>query len=111
MKAIKNYCILILFGIIVFSCSEEEMPREVTTYDIMLKETSFGKVLVDKDGMTLYFFANDVNGPSTCTGGCIASWPIFSQINPTMDPSLDAKKFGSIIRDDGTTQVTYNGWP
>ncbi len=111
MKPIKNLCLLFLIGMVGLSCSEEEKPSALPTYDIMLNETSLGTVLTNQAGMTLYFFANDVNGPSTCTGSCLNNWQVFSETNPTMDPGLDITKFGNMIRDDGATQVTYHGWP
>lgn len=42
---------------------------------VAVRSTSLGNVLVDAQGRTLYGFTNDVNGTSTCTGGCATIWP------------------------------------
>ena len=75
-----------------------------------------GTVLVDgDDGMTVYIFTKDVkdSGKSNCTTGCIDTWPALTVpagATPTGGASLTGK-LGTITRDDGTLQVTYNGLP
>jgi predicted lipoprotein with Yx(FWY)xxD motif len=75
-----------------------------------------GTVLVDgKNGMTVYSFTKDVkdSGKSNCTGGCIDTWPALTVpagATPSGGASLTGK-LGTITRDDGTLQVTYNGLP
>ena len=39
-------------------------------------DTEYGDVLVDAKGMTLYVFAADSPGKSTCTGSCLQYWPV-----------------------------------
>jgi predicted lipoprotein with Yx(FWY)xxD motif len=76
-------------------------------------EGDVGTVLVGPKGMTLYHFTNDAPGVSNCSGQCLANWP------PLLVDSADAVvsgenllgELGTITRDDGTIQVTYNGWP
>ncbi|PKK37010.1 hypothetical protein BWI96_09020 [Siphonobacter sp. SORGH_AS_0500] len=87
--------------------SSEETPR----MDVSIQQTSLGDVLVDKQGKTLYLFAKDVAGPSTCTGGCLTAWPAFYQENPTLGNGLAAADFATITRSDGAKQTTYKGWP
>jgi predicted lipoprotein with Yx(FWY)xxD motif len=75
-----------------------------------------GTVLVDgKSGLTVYTFTKDVkdSGKSNCTTGCIDTWPALTVpagATPTGGASLTGK-LGTITRDDGTLQVTYNGMP
>ena len=75
-----------------------------------------GTVLVDgKNGMTVYIFTKDVkdSGKSNCTSGCIDTWPALTVpagATPSGGASLTGK-LGTITRDDGTLQVTYNGLP
>jgi predicted lipoprotein with Yx(FWY)xxD motif len=73
-----------------------------------------GQILVDSKGRTLYYFlADQQNGPSTCSGACAAAWPPFTVDGgkPTAGPGATASMLGTTKRDDGTTEVTYNGWP
>jgi predicted lipoprotein with Yx(FWY)xxD motif len=75
---------------------------------------TFGSALVDGQGMSLYVFMNDSqnSGSSACTADCAAVWPpLLSQGAPVAGAGLDATLLGTITRDDGTMQVTYNGWP
>jgi predicted lipoprotein with Yx(FWY)xxD motif len=75
-----------------------------------------GTVLVDgDDGMTVYMFTKDVkdSGKSACSGDCLATWPaltVAAGATPTGGTGVTGK-LGTITRDDGTLQVTYNGLP
>ncbi len=84
----------------------------------------FGDYLVDAKGMTLYAFAKDTpnSGTTNCTSSqCMALWiPFLTNGTPTIGPNntaanggtgLQASLLGTISRSDGSTQVTYNGWP
>lgn len=76
--------------------------------------TDFGPILVDGEGMSLYLFTNDTqdSGTSTCTGECLAAWPaLTAEADPVAGEGVDDTLLGTITRDDGSTQVTYNGWP
>lgn len=71
-----------------------------------------GKVLVDSNGMTLYYFQKDQNGESTCYGPCEAGWPpLTTEGAPQAGEGAMASKLGTTKRKDGTVQVTYNKWP
>jgi len=74
-----------------------------------------GNFLVDDQGRTLYVFANDTqnSGTSACTDSeCVTEWPpVIVSGTPTAGDGADATKLGTITREDGTMQATYNGWP
>lgn len=74
-----------------------------------------GNFLVDDQGRTLYVFANDTqnSGTSACTDTeCTTQWPaVIVTATPTAGTGVDASLLGTITRDDGTMQATYNGWP
>lgn len=75
---------------------------------------TYGSALVDAQGRTLYLFTNDTqdSGASACTGDCLAEWPpLLTDGEPVAGEGVNASLLGTITRDDGTTQVTYNGWP
>ncbi len=75
---------------------------------------TFGQALVDSQGRVLYLFTDDTQNGTTsaCTGACATTWtPVASQGSPQAGDGVDQTKLGTITRDDGTKQVTYNGWP
>lgn len=79
--------------------------------EITVAETSAGSALAGADGMTLYTFDEDTAGQSACSGGCVDNWPPFlseTGEEPTAGAGVDGR-IGSITRDDGGEQVTYNG--
>lgn len=68
-----------------------------------------GSVLTTRQGRTLYVFDNDVpdSERSVCTGPCVGLHPPY-----LVEKGAKAgKPFGTIRRDDGTTQWTYKGRP
>jgi predicted lipoprotein with Yx(FWY)xxD motif len=78
---------------------------------VMTATTDLGTFLVDGNGMTLYLFMSDNAGPSTCEGQCLAAWPALAG-PATAGTGADQSLLGTATRaDDGTEQVTYNGWP
>jgi predicted lipoprotein with Yx(FWY)xxD motif len=73
-----------------------------------------GQVLVDSKGMTLYYFQKDKkgSGKSACSGACASAWPpLTTKGKPQPSNGSSASMLGTIERGDGTTQVTYAGWP
>jgi predicted lipoprotein with Yx(FWY)xxD motif len=73
---------------------------------------TYGTVLVSGEGKPLYVFSLDTGGTSACTGDCTTEWmPLASQGSPAAGDGVDATLLGTITRDDGTMQVTYNGHP
>ena len=76
--------------------------------------SQYSSFLVDGKGMSLYLFTKDTagSGASTCYGSCATAWPpLLTTGKPVAGSGVDMSKFGTITRTDGTTQVTYNGWP
>ncbi len=75
---------------------------------------SVGKVLVDPEGMTLYYFEKDQkgSGKSTCEGACAEAWPpLLTEGEAEATGGVKASMLETIERSDGTTQVAYAGWP
>jgi predicted lipoprotein with Yx(FWY)xxD motif len=71
-----------------------------------------GKVLVDSQGLTLYYFEKDKGGKSACYGACASAWPPLTTSGaPRAMSGAESSKLGTSPRKDGTTQVTYAGWP
>ncbi|MEV8609677.1 SCO0930 family lipoprotein [Amycolatopsis sp. NPDC051373] len=72
-----------------------------------------GKVLTDGDGQTLYRFDKDTAKPpkSACVDDCAKAWPPLLSKGDVQVDGVDKSLVGSVTRDDGTEQVTVNGWP
>jgi predicted lipoprotein with Yx(FWY)xxD motif len=69
--------------------------------------------LVDAQGLTLYTFEHDEEGVSSCYEACAEEWPPYT-IEEGVEPTVGAGipgAVGTVPRDDGTTQVTYQGEP
>ena len=78
------------------------------------QDSNLGLYLIDNEGMTVYLHATDKMNGSTCVNDCANEWPpvlIAPSVKVMTGPGLDVTKIGSITRGDGSTQVTYNGWP
>ena len=106
-----SLCALILS--FISSCTQEVLTPAADA-DIRLDSTSaLGKRLVDKNGYALYFFANDADGQSSCTGNCALNWQRV-YVDPTTavyGEGLLAADFASIEPGSGAHQTTYKGWP
>lgn len=86
--------------------------QEAGTHLVDIGDTELGEVLVDPQGMTLYLFTQDSEGTSACTGGCAEAWPpLLTDGAPSGGDGVDASLLGTIERDDGSMQVTYDGHP
>ncbi len=73
---------------------------------------SLGHFLIDGDQRTLYVSMKDGNNTSNCNDTCAKTWPPLTVTGqPTAMQGLDDTLLGTIKRQDGTTQVTFNGHP
>ena len=78
----------------------------------LTKSDTLGEYLADGTGRSLYLYTKDTKDTSNCTDKCAQAWPpLISSGTPSVSAGLDATLLGSFTRADGTTQVTYNGWP
>lgn len=74
---------------------------------------TFVGTVMTSGGFTLYRNTKDRATPptSTCIGACAASWPpVAADPRPTLN-GVDAKLIGSLVRPDGSKQLTVAGWP
>ena len=80
---------------------------------VKVSASSFGNILVDGQGRTLYFYAKDLQGSgvSACTDYCATVWPVFTAGAIRVSAPLNADDFGSMSRADGTKQTSYKGRP
>jgi predicted lipoprotein with Yx(FWY)xxD motif len=76
------------------------------------RNDTLGSFLVDDKGMTLYLYTKDTPNTSVCYDKCATAWPpLLTTGAPVAGEGVDAVKFGTTNRTDGTVQVTHNGWP
>lgn len=74
--------------------------------------SALGTILVAPGEMTLYAFAADTRGHSSCSGSCATYWPPVPAADAPAHavPGVTAT-FGAITRTDGTRQLTVDGYP
>jgi predicted lipoprotein with Yx(FWY)xxD motif len=78
---------------------------------VLVADSDLGEILTDAEGNTIYYFANDSEGTSTCAGDCLANWPpVPAEGTPTAGDGVDAE-LGTTEATDGTTMLTVNGFP
>jgi predicted lipoprotein with Yx(FWY)xxD motif len=73
---------------------------------------TLGSFLTDNQGRTLYMFARDGANVSACYDRCASNWPplLVDASNPQLAQGVGGA-LGTIIRDDGNRQVTYDSKP
>ena len=94
-------------------------PTLVATVDLLMgvtlevgKNAALGSFLVDDKGMTFYLYTKDTTNTPTCYDACTDTWhPVLSSRKPVGGIGITYSKLGITSRTDGTSQVTYNGWP
>ena len=71
-----------------------------------------GNILVDAAGRSLYLYTKDERNVSNCSGGCALAWPpLITIADPVPGPGVSAASIGTITREDGSKQVTFDGDP
>ena len=79
---------------------------------VRLGQSGFGRILVDSHGRTLYMWAHDPRGRSTCFGKCAMAWPpLVTHGKPKALMGARSALLGTTLRKDGRRQVTYHGHP
>jgi predicted lipoprotein with Yx(FWY)xxD motif len=87
-------------------------PPAVAKATIGTASGALGTYLTDASGRSLYLWLADGKGASACSGSCAQEWPpVTTKDRPAASGSVMAGALGTIMRADGTAQVTYNGHP
>lgn len=94
----------------------DETPTVVTGPEATVKVSNKGAApfLVDDRDRSLYIYMNDSPNTSTsaCMDDCAVDWPpLVITGTPAAGDGVDITLLGTLARDDGSKQVTYNGWP
>jgi predicted lipoprotein with Yx(FWY)xxD motif len=97
---------------LTFGLSSALAANQSAGAKVGVAKTGLGRVLVDGRGRTLYLFAKDKRGTSTCTAQCAGYWPpLIAAGKPLAGPGAKASLLGTTRRADGRLQVTYNHHP
>jgi predicted lipoprotein with Yx(FWY)xxD motif len=112
----KKFVLSLLLTSALLACKKDDKQTAQPQPLVKLSTSAtLGSYLTDKDGNTLYYFANDADGTSTCTGGCLTVWPTFYAgdffTGDLLQTGLDIADFGVITSATGQKQTTYKGWP
>ncbi|MBC7921968.1 MAG: hypothetical protein H7Z75_12870 [Ferruginibacter sp.] len=115
---VNQICTILLCSILMLnsSCKKDDKVKEPTVEPPTSIQTKtndrYGEYLTDAQGKTLYIFSPDVKGnASTCTGGCLTTWPLFYSADLSIAKGLDKADFSNFTRSDGQQQTAYKGWP
>ncbi|HXS14681.1 MAG TPA: hypothetical protein VN711_00970 [Candidatus Saccharimonadales bacterium] len=74
----------------------------------MVSKGKLGTVMTDSKGMTLYTYAKDKAGMSSCSGKCLSNWPAYMATSQTGNFPTN---ISVIKRSDGTLQYAWKGMP
>jgi len=101
--------ILVVLGISLAAGGPASTSTASSNAELAVRQIHGVSVLTNARGFTLYRFAPDTPGKSTCYGTCAAYWPPLTG-RPVAGPGVTGK-LGTIERTGGTTQVTYDDHP
>jgi predicted lipoprotein with Yx(FWY)xxD motif len=84
-----------------------------TAADLAVAESALGRIVVDGQKMTAYYFTKDTpnSGKSACTGPCLQAWPPITATSSNPSVSGVTGQVGTIALADGSRQLTVNGRP
>jgi predicted lipoprotein with Yx(FWY)xxD motif len=112
---LKSFVILAaiacMAGVTATATASVVHPASTHRFELTVKSTSVGKILVLNGGLIVYDFTHDKKNKNTCPAstGCAAQWPALVG-NPTLGPGVKKSLIGH-IKDGSKSQVTYNGHP
>lgn len=96
-----------------WATAQESTPQLQTAHS-----DQHGEYLTDGSGRALYMFTADQQGggsqeaTSNCYEACATAWPpLLGETAQLGGSQMDPAKLRTIQRKDGSSQITYNGWP
>jgi predicted lipoprotein with Yx(FWY)xxD motif len=117
MKKVGIFTLMVIFAAAFgmaqswSSNSDSQSTSNVTNYTINISyKSGIGHYLVDSNGMTLYYFTENVNG-ETFNGPYLNFWSPFYVSNVVVPSGLNPKDFSVITGGNGKPQIAYKGWP
>ena len=89
-----------------------DAKKEEPGTEIVVSDSEYGPMLFNAEQQAIYLFDKEASATAECYGDCAAAWPpVLTDGAPQAGEGTDGKLLGTTERDDGTTQVTYNGHP
>lgn len=101
------------YGVAPSSPTSSAPATNVATTDLKTATSSLGPIVVDGNGMSLYFYTKDTKGTtvSACTGDCLVKWPVAVSASTTPKIEGVTGTVATIKTPDGKNQITLNGMP
>ena len=99
--------------VVVCGAAAVAMAR-ISVATVTTHKGRLGVMLAAANGHTLYLFAHDSKGKSSCYGSCARVWPpLLTGGRPVAarGSGVNSKLLGTTRRSNGTLQATYNGHP
>jgi predicted lipoprotein with Yx(FWY)xxD motif len=105
--------LLALIAVLAVGCGGSSKSATSSNSTVATADSDVGSILVDSRGDTLYLFAKDSGGASSCSGECAKAWPPYAAKGASLHvgSGLKASLLKSMTRADGTKQLAYNGHP
>ncbi len=106
-------------ALLLAACSSSSTPKANATTTtttppvtgtLNVSTSSLGRILVDRQGFTVYMLTAGTPSAPACTGKCLTIWPplIMGNASPTPGTGVDGAKLGVAVV-NGQHQLTYNG--
>jgi predicted lipoprotein with Yx(FWY)xxD motif len=133
VKEMRTFLTLVAMTLVTslgaVAVAQKEMKESTPAEHLAVMDHEvLGPYLTDSHGRTLYIVVDGDDQSVACTGECADAWPPFTlesidamMGDAMMDESMsddamamatiDTDLVGTVARDDGTTQVTYQGHP
>ena len=87
-------------------------PDQKPGIAITTADSQYGPALFDGDRRAIYYIDKETGERPECYGDCAVAWPpVLTEGEPVAEGEAEAKLLGTTERDDGSTQVTYDGRP
>ncbi len=118
MRRLVLLAALLGLVLLVAGCGGDKGPTHAAstsngeTTTIEVRQTHYGRILVDGRGRALYLFTREGGSTPRCYGACAGAWPVFfasGTVRP--GPGASTMLVGTTRRSDGKEQVTYAGHP
>jgi len=104
--------LMVLIPALIVIASASAFAQDDAVTVLVAEDAALGAILTDAEGMTLYLFTQDtVANESACSGGCAENWPPFSPEGDLTLPDGVEGELTRFDREDGASQVAYNGIP